>query len=194
METRKKFFGVVKNVACLALAFVMAVAFVNPMTVQAKTKKVNLTVAENLWRADEIESVATPVTKGKYKVNVKMSSNRLDCRGYMKFVAPESKDYSFKVSNIKGGKKGALGNVTLLTPTEGRGTERINVKTKGGVTDSIWFAYRYIKAKSVKKVNACLPTRTGKTHLEQGQVVYIEVDILPFAKKTKKASCTISIK
>lgn len=193
METRKKLFGVMKKVACLALVFVMAVTFVNPMTAQAKTKKLNLTPSGLTWRTDLLEGLASAVTTGKYNVNVKMSEDKLHCRGYIKFVAPATKTYSFTVSNAKGGKHGVIGNIDLYTAT-GTSLDRINVKTSGGETNAIWFAHKYIRGKGTTKANACLPKRTGKVALQQGQVVYLEVEILPIAKKVKKASCTIKIK
>ncbi len=95
------------------LAFVLAVAitvtFVQPLSAQAKAKVNKVKLAKQGFTIDTevIKNVAKPLKKGKNNLTIYHQAGR-NYEGYVKFVAPASKTYTFEFSNLKGKKSVGL--------------------------------------------------------------------------------------
>ena len=181
-----------QRVLSLALLFAMAIILVNPVTAQAKTKKIKLSYAEfNIPQESYIESKAKTINKtGNYKVEIKKQGKSYS--GFIKFVAPKTKKYTFTFSNLRGkGKSSCLATVDFSSPT---GIEdqiqHIAGNSKGGYHNSYPFAYRI----PGKKGRYNVPKRTVYYQLTEGQVVYINIVNNYYSTKGKKLKLNLKIK
>ena len=104
-----------QRVLSLALLFAMAVILVNPLTAQAKTKKLKLSFAAIGEPYESyMESKAATVTKtGNYKVEETKQSYYYG--GVIKFVAPKTKKYKFTFSKAR-----AKGKTSLTAKINGK--------------------------------------------------------------------------
>ncbi|SEL93519.1 hypothetical protein SAMN04487770_12138 [Butyrivibrio sp. ob235] len=162
-----------QRVLSLALLFAMTIILVNPVTAQAKTKKLKLPYAEfNIPQESYIESKAVTINKtGNYKVQLGKSGKIYS--GFIKFVVPKTKKYTFTYSHLRAkGKSSCLATVDYTVPT---GIEDqikyLDGYSKGGYLNSYPFAYRI----PGKKGRYNVASRKVTYQLTEGQVVYINI-------------------
>ena len=162
-----------QRVLSLALLLAMAIILVNPVVAQAKTKKLKLPYAEfNIPQESYIESKAVTLNKtGNYKVELGRKDKVYS--GFIKFVVPKTKKYTFTFSHVRAkGKSSCLPWVDFSGPT---GIEdqikMIDGYSKGGYHNSYPFAYRIPGKKGKHNV----PTRVVYYQFTEGQVVYINI-------------------
>ena len=155
------------------------------------TKKLKLPFGEVGEPSESyIESKAVTVTKtGNYKVEIKKSSYYSS--GFIKFVVPKTKKYTFTFSKARAkAKSPVLATVDFKIPT-GTNDQITNIdgKSKGGYVNSYPFAYR-IPGKA--KYNVA--KRTVYYQLTEGQVVYIHIYNSYNKTKGKKVTFDLKIK
>ncbi len=162
----------------LVMAITMMLVGMTPVMASAKTVK--LKGAGFTTSTGVAEAVAKPVKSGKMTVKVPKKGS-----GFLKFVAPASKAYSFTISNIKSSRYNC-GYFYLMT-TYGRDNSSITmnkVATQGGENSSLYIATK--NSRYGNKVYRNLKKRTGNIFLQQGQTVYIYISMV------KK--CTLQLK
>ena len=185
-----------QRILSLALLLAMAIILVNPVTAQAKTRKLKLPFAKfNEPEVSYIETKAVTITKtGNYKVQ--LSRYQGDYSGFIKFIVPKTKRYAFTYSKARAkGKSSCLTWVHYAIPGEtGEGIETndgiINIngysKNYKGTND-FPFGYR-VPGKDNK------PKRTVYYNLTKGQVVYINIINNYYSTKGKKLTFNLKIK
>ncbi|WP_029320305.1 hypothetical protein [Butyrivibrio sp. AE3004] len=181
-----------QRILSLALLFAMAIILVNPVTAQAKTKKLKLPYALfNVPQESYIESKAVTINKaGNYKVELARSGGNYS--GFIKFVVPKTKKYTFTFSNLRAkGKSSCLASVDFSYPT---GTEdqisQLDGNSKGGYHNSYPFAYKI----PGKKGRYNVAKRAVYYQLTEGQVVYINIMNSYYSTKGKKLTFNLQIK
>ena len=169
-----------KIVSRLMLVMVITMMLVGMTPVMASAKTVKLKAAAFTTSTATAEAVARPVGRGKMTVSVPKKGS-----GYLKFVAPASKAYSFTFSNIRSGRYNC-GHTYLMT-TYGRDNASITmnkVGTQGGESSSLYIATK--NSKYGEKAYRYLKKRTGNIFLQQGQTVYIFISMV--------RKCTLQLK
>lgn len=138
------------------------------VTTQAKTKKVKKQSFSTLTKV--INKKATKVKRGSSKLIVKGGN------GYIKFIAPKTKTYSFTFSGVKSTNgTGGSAFVEVQTPYSYDSSYSFltKVKTKGGESNTLWLAY---KGRTfpyyTNDLSRPIAKRTGKVKLAKGQAVY----------------------
>ena len=181
-----------QRVLSLALIFAMAIILVNPITAQAKTKKLKLPYAAfNIPEESYIESKAVTINNtGNYKVQLVRNDGVYS--GFIKFVVPKTKKYAITFSHVR-----AKGNspcspwVEFRAPT---GIEdqitNLNGYSKGGYQNGYPFSYR-IKS---KKHSHNVTKRTVYYQLTEGQVVYMNIINSYMYTKGPKLTFNLKIK
>ncbi|WP_026660407.1 hypothetical protein [Butyrivibrio sp. AC2005] len=177
---------ILKNVVCLVLAFAFAVTVVNPLHVEAKTKKIALPTQE--WSSDKAVADANCVVidkPGTYNVKMKVTGKGW-YQGYIKFVAPTTKEYKITVSNLKANdKKFANGITSTLVQNNTTYLGYTRIENKGTDKDGLRIASR--------KIYKTPTSRTGKIGLEAGQELYLYNSYLG-SSKSKKMQFKLVIK
>ena len=169
-----------KIVSRLTLMFAVAMLLVCMTPVMASAKTVKLKKHAFTTSTAEAESVAKPVKTGTETVKVPKKG-----QGFLKFTAPATKPYSFKVSNIKAGRY-CCGYFYVMTKY-GTGETSIGqqkLATKGGETSGLFVATKNSKVGA--PLYRFLKSRTGVINLQAGQTVYI------YFSMTK--NCTLKLK
>ena len=178
MKKGNSHLGNLRKVLALALAFALTFTFVNPLTAEAKNKRIELESTDQYDNLAEVDAIAKTVKKGSYTFVMKEKDG--DCQGFAKFVAPKTKTYTFTVS-----KANSLGYVAgkMKDKRVDNYLNYVDFKTKGpkkselDVCDSNFDNY--------------LKKRTGKIKLKKGQVLYLEFS---FSGSVKKAKVNVTIK
>ena len=154
----------------MALIFAMAIILVNPVTAEAKTKKLKPTWGSISEKTESyIESKAVTITKtGNYKVEERKQTYYYS--GFIKFVVPKTKKYTFTFSKLRGkGTSPCLAYAEFSTPNGQGGISYIPGKQKKYPGNNQFpFAYKVKGKYNVAK-------RTVEYQLTKGQVVYINV-------------------
>ena len=175
-----------RKVLAFALVLVIAVAFSQPLSAEAKAKvnKVKLAKQGFTIDLDLMQNVAKPLKKGKSNVTVFYHAGTV-YQGYAKFVAPKTKTYTFKFSNLKGQKSAGL----ILGDVAGR---YINGQT---ITDAKLGPVKNMNNAQLgsRPVSVYQKTYTSKVRLEEGQTIYFYFNFSSHAKG-KKISMDVSIK
>jgi hypothetical protein len=182
---KRNWFSVTK-VLSFIMALVISLAFINPISAEAKTKTIKLKKANSyLSYVEDIEPVSTLIPKtGKYKI-VQNKSNGI-FHGYLKFVAPKTKTYTITLSNLKcKGKELVYGGVIISTPKNDGSDSVMSIvpKTKGGI----------MSFSSKQKGGSLVKKRKGTIKLTAGQVIYLEYNII-VKTKGKKLTSNLQIK
>ena len=185
-----------KRVLSVLMAAVIVAAIANPLTVQAKTKTVKPKAANNVQYEALAKKASKRVYTGTSKVYLKQYM-ALSYGGYVKFVAPKTKTYSFTVSNLKHPAKGGtlMGGVSFYYPNEYGHLMNLYVRTKGGVSNSLEVANP--KPKGLYYANATqvyYTSRTGKVKLYKGDVVYLGINMVTHKFSKKSMNLTLKIK
>lgn len=186
MRTEKKFRGILKSVLSFVLVFAIAFAFVNPMTVSAKTKNISVKYRDYTSNRDAAAKKATTVKTGTY--NVALAGKNGWHRGYVKFTAPKSKTYAFTLSNVSSDSGKFTNGYVNIMKFNGRYISSSKVSTQGGKTYTLWVANK----NQGSGTSGCRTSRTGKVHINQGETVYLYLSLLE--PSSKKAYLTLNIK
>ena len=115
-----------------------------------------------------INKKATKVSKGTTKLKYKGG------KGYIKFVAPTTKKYSFKFSNVTAPGKCYSAFIEVQTPYSDPSYSFLTeVKTAGGKTNTLWLKQKGVRSYTGgKKVYRNLDSRTATITLSKGQAIY----------------------
>ncbi|WP_029323769.1 hypothetical protein [Butyrivibrio sp. AE3004] len=163
----KKISSIVKRF--LAVALVAAIAFSNPISVEAKTKSKTLKSVKSFETTTSIiDANATPVSKGNYKFKLKKIG--YDGRAYIKFTAPATKTYKFTLNNLRSNNgKYACGFYYIMKtdPNHPEICSQTDVQTKGGNRHDLFFASKKTKDKQF------ITKRTASVPLTQGETIYV---------------------
>lgn len=170
MRTKEKFFGAVKKAACLALAFAMAITLVNPMTVEAKSKKVKVANQKFLTTASAAEAIAKPIGKGTTTLTFKLKKSAYE--GYVKFTAPQTKNYKITIDKAKCSSGNYFCGAVCFQKVDPKYDSLDFVDVNTSHSDKIWFNYANKKS-SGKYKNVYVTKRKGSVYLEAGQTYYI---------------------
>ncbi len=186
MRTEKKFRGILKTVLSFVLVFAIAFAFVNPMTVSAKTKNIKVKYRDFTTSVGTAAKKATTVKTGNYRVAI--DGKKGWHRGYVRFTAPKSKTYSFTFSEISSDSGQYTNGYAYIMRIKNNHISSSRVSTQGGKNSTLWFS----NEDHGKGVTAWRTSRTGKTHINQGETVYLYLSLLE--SSSKKAYLTLNIK
>lgn len=171
MRTKEKFFGAVKKAACLALAFAMAVTFVNPMTAEAKAKKVKLGNSKFLTTASTAAGAGfKSIGKGTTTLTFKFKKSSYE--GYVKFTAPQTKNYKITIDKAKCSSGNYFCGAVCFQKVDPKYDSLDFVDVNTSHSDKIWFNYANKKS-SGKYKNVYVTKRKGSVYLEAGQTYYI---------------------
>ena len=135
-------------------------------------------------KTSTIQQKAATVQKGTTKLTIKKG------QGYIKFVAPKSKKYSFTFSKLKS-KNGVSAFIECQTKSKSNSSYSFfqEVKTKGGKTNTLWMSVNGYKDRNHKGVDKCLATRTATVKLSKGQAIFFY-----FYNGSEKTTCNLKIK
>ncbi len=172
------------RVTAVLLTVLMVLALL-PTNAYAATKKSVKYLAFTTEKAKVLKK-DTVVKKGtNYLTYAKRS-------GWLTFVAPSTKTYTFTFSNFKCTKKGvsfttssAFTSVYVDASYKGYLTSK-KVKTAGGSDSTLWHSVNGYKSTTKDKLYRNLPTRTAKVKLKKGQRVYFYTYYGYDAKMTSK--------
>ena len=119
-----------------------------------------------------LEKSATKVKKGTTKLVIKKG------QGYIKFVAPKTKKYSFTFSNVTTKKRNNNGFVSFQKPDADSPEYSFHykVKTKGGKTETLWLSVngnKFSKKSHPQLIDRPIASRTGTVSLKKGEVIYM---------------------
>ncbi len=189
MKNNTNIKNVLKRTLCLALMLTIAFSFSRPITVEAKTKTVNVTKRDWTTKAALANKGAKVVKKGvNYNVVMKKKIDNSWYRGYLKFTAPQTRTYTIKCTGLRASDGDYMnGHVSPMVYSRyGRDTLTYpGIKTKGGSQTGLHIA--------TKNSGTALYTRTGKIKLQQGQVCYLYISLLGH-RDTKSCSFKLNIK
>ena len=123
----------------------------------------------------------TTKTINKKALKVKKGTTKLSLnsgQGYIRFIAPKTKTYSFTFSNLKSKKSsyGLTAFVEFQTPDKSMPQYSFmmrDVATQGGKTSTLWLASKEWNGTSKKLVDKPLKKRTGKVKLTKGTNLYL---------------------
>ena len=132
-------------------------------------------------RVAPINKCAAVVKKGTTNLTIKGGE------GYVKFVAPKTKKYSFTFSNLKN--KGGVSGFVEMQTRDGEYCWLTKVKTKGGQSDTLWLSINGAKSSSSDTLNKRLASRTGTYTLKKGEAMYMYV-----YTNMRKTTCKLVIK
>jgi hypothetical protein len=115
--------------------------------------------------------------------------------GVMKFTAPKTKTYAFKLNNVKHPNKGAItqGAMTFYTPSGYDRLQYVYVKTRGVKTEKLSVAAKKYTPTYYDDQNY-YTSRTGYVKLQKGQTVYMVMDMSTMTFTKKPISVNLNIK
>ncbi|WP_408070412.1 hypothetical protein [Butyrivibrio sp. JL13D10] len=193
MKKRNKLRSLASKALGLTLAFCMALSFCAPLNVEAKkVKTLKVKHLDNYTsRIDYVDSIATTVKKGSYKVKVKTRRGYGMTECYLKFVAPKTNTYRVTVSDLKmylKNNKSArpFGSFTFNKPNSK--TECIEHADNGTGEWSLYVSSNKSRPSIYK------PKRTGKIHLDEGEVLYVCISVASDATREKYCTANVKIK
>ena len=164
----KKF---MRRSVALMMMLTMILAATSTTFAAAKTK----TVKKHAFSTSTsvINKSATKVKKGTNKLYIKRG------QGYIKFVAPKTKTYSFTFSNCKSKKDSSNGFVEVQMPDKysPKYSFMTEVSTKGGKNNTLWLSVNGHKFTG-DIADRPIATRTGKIKLKKGAVIYMFMSFL----------------
>lgn len=140
-----------------------------PSTAYAATSK---TVANQAFTSTTsvIQKKATKVTKGDFVLTVNKG------QGYIKFKAPKKGKYKFTFSGLKGLTDAGVYNgfVEVLTRDSYDASYSFltDVKTKGGLSNTLWLRSKIATPPYGEGVDARLLKRSGTIKLQKDQWIY----------------------
>ena len=178
-STMKKF---TKVLSLMLVAALVLGTFAVPA--QAATKKKTVKKQSFTSETKKINSKAATVKKGTTKLTFKGGD------GYVKFIAPRKKTYSFTFSKLKS-KTTRFTSIAIQLKDKASPSYAwlVKAKTYGGKTDFLHMGTNGDSSKSGDKVGWYLPKRTAKIKLKKGDVLYLQVRNAP-----EKTTCTLNIK
>ncbi|WP_026526630.1 hypothetical protein [Butyrivibrio sp. VCD2006] len=167
----KKFGGVIRLLA-MVMMFALTLTIANPMTVEAKTRKLKSFKSYSSETAFA-DSVANNIAKKTY--NFKIKKKGYDARAYLRFTAPVSKTYTFTLSNLRAANgRYACGFMQVMKPmvTSPDNLDTLDVDTNvtKGITKGLYFASRKTKDKEFTT------KRSASLYLEAGETAYIYIN------------------
>ncbi len=192
MKNKKNMWGYISRVVSLVLAFAVVATLVNPMTAQAKTNTAKVKYSKFLTSVSEAEAVASVVKKGSNKIVLKRK--KYTCLGYVKFVAPKTKTYTFTFSGVSSdSRSNRLGFIAVQTPETAYPDSLawIDASTKGGTTHFLRVAQKTYKHRIKNPVEQYLSKRSAKMNLQEGQVVYLHYDFSSYRTKNMTSKLVI---
>ncbi|MBE5844506.1 MAG: hypothetical protein E7302_10145 [Butyrivibrio sp.] len=168
----------------LALVLVAALAFTlaQPLTAQAKAKKVTLDKQGFTTDLEKIQSCAKEVKKGNTVIVLKHPQNKT-YEGYAKFTAPATKTYTITYSNLKPERKKGYCNGHITGYFISGQTITDAKLIKSGYEHSIHLAN--------EKFMGAVTSKTVKVKLEKGQTLYL---LHSFLNNKKPKSVTVDLK
>ncbi len=190
-----------KRILTLLMTMVFIATIANPIPAEAKTKikTVKPKAAYGATTNAYAKSVAKKVTTGTYRVYLD-DYIVYTYGGYLRFVAPKTKTYTFTVWNLQhpANKKGDLmGSMTFLCPYgyKNTGLARFYVKAKDGKTVSLNVARpKPTGLHYAKKTDRYYTQRSGGVKLKKGQVVYLQFSMHTMTFTKKRISVDLKIK
>ena len=200
MRENKKHGSWKKLLTVLLMVAIMA-TIANPISAEAKTKikTVKPKAVRNITSNAYAKSVAKKVTTGTTRVYLD-DDMVYDYCGYVKFVAPKTKTYTFTIGNLQhpANKKGdLLGHMTFWCPYgyKNTGLARFYVKAKDGKTVSLNIARpKPTGLYYARKTDRYYTSRSGGVKLKKGQVVYLEFYFHTYTFTKKRISVDLKIK
>jgi hypothetical protein len=187
-----------KRVLSAIVIAVMVATIANPLPAEAKVKTVKPKAAANVTTTAYAKKVAKKVTVGTTKVYLD-DYIALSYSGYLKFVAPKTKTYTFTIYDLKHPvKRGDLmGSMVFMVPYGYKNSQlgTFKVSCKGGYSSRLYVAnpkptgLYYADATQVY-----YKSRSGGIKLKKGQVIYLGIDLHTFKFTKKRVSCTLKIK
>ena len=140
----------------------------------AKTRKIKPDSRSYSSSVKKVEKRAARIKKGAQRIVVPSSG-----RAYLKFVAPKNGDYIFEVSDVKKkkGSNSARGMLSFMKTQKDnyKYLRYITVGAYGGKNVSLNFGTPEQKY-GVSKSAWYLEHRSGRTHLVNGEVVYLYIE------------------
>lgn len=111
--------------------------------------------------------------------------------GWITFVAPATKTYSFTFSNFRGGNKNnAFVSVYMPSPYSKSYLTSKTVTTYGGKTETLWLSVNGAKYTDKDKVFRPIAKRTAKVKLKKGQRIFFYC----YCGATKRTKATLAIR
>ena len=191
MKKGNRLHGLKTKALGLALVFSMALSFCAPLQVEAKKIKTLTLKRENfVSNVEYIDSVATTVKAGTYKIKIKTKSGSSYCPAYIKFVAPETKTYSITLSELKcNNNKFTCGTATLKSPDSVMqyASTRYDAVVNGKKNHAL-----FVHSKKYP-LGTYAPKRTANIHLNEGEVLYLNFGFAA-TRPTKYVTAKIKIK
>ena len=167
------------------LVFTLLFSLSNPITTEAKGKKITLVPKLYSNEIADIEEggIASISKAGNYTIVIPKNETG-NFNGYLKFVVPKTKNYSFTASKVKGKKKDFIfGTLETLT-ADSNGSTNLNCfkikKKKNAFLDV-----------ATKKYSNHDKSRTGTVKLTKGSTVYIWFE---FHQGKKSSQCSLNLK
>ena len=155
----------------MMLVMIMAAASVavSAKTVSKTVKKQKFTTSTNA-----IEKKAVKVKKGTTKLNIKKG------QGYVRFVAPKTKTYTFTFSKCTSSMRSSNGYVTFMrkdaSSPQYSYSFNTKLKTKGGKDNTLWLSVNGADFSSNSNLlSRPIASRTGKIKLKKGESIYMYV-------------------
>lgn len=194
MKTTISCKAILKKTLSILLALLIVLNFADPLTAEARTKKITLKPVVDITKDYISVKNATKVKKGiKYKVYLKRKKDHTYHDGYVKFTAPASKTYTITVNNLKHASSKTV--CFSVTPEFYVETSRYYLNylydpSIGGERDfdgPAWISNRKLNSFWKKKA-------TTKMTLTKGETVYIGMSAYTSTRNYKKVSVDFSIK
>lgn len=169
-----------KRAAALLLTICMILA-ISAVPTFAGTKSIRLKGVNYSSRTSDMARGAKTVKKGTYLV--KPAKNRKG--GFMRFVAPATKQYTFTFSHYATNKSYCNGYAYIMVRSSYSADYYTiaKVKTQGGKTTSLYLNNR--SNTTGKLVSRFISSRYGKIKLTKGQTVYIYLNYTDGTEKLK---------
>ena len=168
----------------MTLAFVICFAGFKSADAQAATKALKK-IKYSPVLTNRIAQKATVVKKGTTTLSIKE-------KGYVKFVVPKTKKYTFTFSGMRSSRSSYnCGYAYIDLPVANEYSSEINLdhqyfNTKGGSASTAWFASR--SSSGGDKKLAYLSVRSCSLVLQKGQTLYI------YISSANKGSINLKIK
>ena len=110
---------------------------------------------------------AIPVKSGVTNLTIKKG------QGYLKFMAPATKTYTFTFSRVRSKYVGAsFVEIQMRSKILPKFTFLEKLETRGGESDTLWLSVNGYKDKHNKGVKRCLASRTGQIKLTKGEEIF----------------------
>ena len=157
--------------AALVLVMLAGVLYAAPAQAAKKTVKKCGFVTETA-KADK---AATIVKKGTTDLTFKKGT------GYIKFVAPSTKKYTFTFSKLKCGGYGYFTFVTAQTKSaaDSKSLAFKDMKTKGGKDHFLYLSLNNYKASDADLAKKYIAKRSATVTLKKKQAIYFQLDNAP---------------